>query len=431
MSQTSSAGQAAATAARPGHLRWLTVGPSLLVVWIVAMLDKSNISIVIANHGFLHDLGLTGKSVDLGLLATGLLLAYGITAPLWGLVVTRFGPRAACIACLLIWALASALAGLSATFGAILTFRIILGFGEAALYPVTLSLIANWFPLRERAKATAFWWNGTMIGPMIGGAVITSLILAFGWRGQFYFLAALAVVLPLPMVVFLVRDRPAQHPAVGPAEARLIEAGAIEQETASPGRLVRTGTSNVLRNFRFWLVTIAITANAVFFWGWSTWLPTYLKTARHFSFSASGYLTVLIYGSAVVTIVALSYVSDRIFRRAPLAAAGWILGGAFLMAAGLVHSAVASIVFLVLSLCGQQAGISGAESLMHSIVASRDMAHTQGVRSFVSQTISALSPAALGFIVGSSNNFIGAFGVLAAAVLVSAGCMAVLIREGF
>jgi MFS family permease len=60
-------------------------------------------SLVIANHGFLHDLGLTGRSFDLGLLATGMLLAYGITAPLWGLVVTRIGPRAACIACLLIW----------------------------------------------------------------------------------------------------------------------------------------------------------------------------------------------------------------------------------------------------------------------------------------------------------------------------------------
>ena len=70
-------------------------------------------------------------------------------------------------------------------------------------------------------------------------------------------------------------------------------------------------------------------------------------------------------------------------------------------------------------------------AVFDSIVASRDMAHSQGVRTFVSQIIGALSPAALGIIVGSSNNFTAAFAVLAAAVLVSAGCMAVLIREGF
>jgi sugar phosphate permease len=431
VSQASRVGQASVTTTGRGHVRWLTTGPSLLAVWIVAMLDKSNISIVIANHGFLQNLGLSGKSFELGMLATGMLLAYGITAPLWGFAVSRFGPRASCIACLVIWAVASGLAGLSVSYGELLAFRIILGVGEAALYPVTLSLVANWFPLRERAKATAFWWNGTMIGPMIGGAVVTSLIAAFGWRGQFYSLAALAIILPLPMIVFLVRDRPAQHPSVRPEEAALIAAGAVEQEEGSPGRLLRTGTANVLRNFRFWLVTIAISANAVFFWGWSTWLPTYLKTVRHFSFSTAGYLTVLIYGAAVITIVALSYLSDKIFRRAPLAVAGWVLGGVFLIVAGLVPSATLSIVFLILSLCGQQAGISGAETLMHSIVASRDMAHSQGVRTFVSQIIGALSPAALGIIVGASNNFTAAFAVLAAAVLVSAGCMAVLIREGF
>ena len=66
---------------------------------------------------------------------------------------------------------------------------------------------------------------------------------------------------------------------------------------------------------------IAISSNAIFFWGWSGWLPTYLRTARHFTFSTSGYLTFVIYGFAVVTILVVGRVSDRVFRRAPLA--GW------------------------------------------------------------------------------------------------------------
>lgn len=426
----SNTGVFAPTPDKTSRIRWQTVGPSLLVVWIVAMLDKSNISLVIADKGFLQEFGLSGKTFELGLLATGLLVVYGLTAPVWGFLTSKLGARATCIVSLVIWAGACVFSAVSMNYGELLSSRLILGFGEAALYPVTLTLVADWFPLRERARATAFWWNGTMIGPMIGGVVITSLIVAFGWRGQFVFLAALALALPVPMIAFLVRDRPAQHPRVSPAERALIEEGSLENEAGHLGRLSREGPSDTLRNFRFWLVTIAIGTNAVFFWGWSTWLPTYLKDARHFSFSVSGYLTVVIYGAAIVTIVVTSHFSDRLFRRAPLAVGGWVLGGVFLITAGLVPDSTLSVVFIVLSLCGQQVGILNAESVMHSIVVGRNMARSQGVRSFVSQTVTAFSPAALGAVVAVTHSFFLVFVILMIAVLLSAGCMAILIRDG-
>src|SRR6204780_1854136 len=160
-----------------------------------------------------------------------------------------------------------------------------------------------------------------MIGPMLTGLVVTALIVNFGWRGQFYALGILALILPLPMVWFLGRDKPEQHPAVNAAEADLIEAGAIGKTDDRPG-LIPKAVSSVWTSRRFWLMTIAISANAIFFWGWSGWLPTYLRTERHFAFSTSGTLTFVIYGFAVVTILTVGRVSDRVFRRAPLAGVG-------------------------------------------------------------------------------------------------------------
>src|SRR5260370_6379502 len=93
----------------------------------------------------------------------------------------------------------------------LLASRIGLGAGEAACYPVTLALVANWFALRERGKATSYWWIGTMIAPMLTALLVTSLIVYFGWRGQFYVLGVLALILPLPMVWCLVRDTLVQH----------------------------------------------------------------------------------------------------------------------------------------------------------------------------------------------------------------------------
>ena len=67
----------------------------------------------------------------------------------------------------------------------------------------------------------------------------------------------------------------------------------------------------------------AICFNSIAFWGWSVWLPTYLKTTRHFTFSRAGYLTFVIYGCATLTIIVMGLLSDRIFR--------WALSGVFLL----------------------------------------------------------------------------------------------------
>src|SRR5258708_32238195 len=79
-----------------------------------------------------------------------------------------------------IWAVTCFWYGVAESYDMLLASRIGLGAGEAACYPITLALVANWFALRERGKATSYWWIGTMIGPMLTGIVITGLIVAVG-----------------------------------------------------------------------------------------------------------------------------------------------------------------------------------------------------------------------------------------------------------
>jgi MFS family permease len=423
-------GQTAAIAVAT-RVRWTYIAPTLLIYWIISMFDKSNISLVMADPKFLDEMQLVGKSELLGWLASSMFISYSLAAPLWGWAVTRYGPRTTTMASLVIWALTCFWSALSASYGMLLASRVGLGIGEAACYPVTLALVANWFALRERGKATSYWWIGTMIGPMLTGLLVTALIVNFGWRGQFYALGVLALLLPLPMVWFLVRDKPELHPAVNKAEADLVQAGAIEHNDDAPGRILKSVTS-VWRNHRFWLMVLAISCNAIFFWGWSIWLPTYLRSARHFTFSTSGYLTFVIYGFAVVTILVIGRISDRVFRRAPFAGVGWFGAAIFLMAAALAPDATWSVVLMICALCSQQVGISCAEMLMHSVIGTADMGKSQGVRALVTQMTGALSPLMIGYILAySGGGFIAPFAVLSAAVVVSAGCMIALTKEGF
>ncbi len=421
----------AAELAAATRVRWTYVAPTLLVFWIISMFDKSNISLVMADPKFLGEMQLAGQTKLLGWLASGMFISYSLAAPLWGWAVTRYGPRYSIMASLVVWALTCFWSGLAQSYGMLLASRVGLGVGEAACYPVTLALVANWFALRERGKATSYWWIGTMIGPMLTGLIVTGLIVAVGWRGQFYALGVLALVLPLPMVWFLVRDRPEQHPAVNAAETALVHDGAIEQNDDAPGRILR-GVSSVWRNHRFWLMVVAISCNAIFFWGWSIWLPTYLRMARQFAFSTSGYLTFVIYGFAVVTILIIGRVSDRVFRRAPFAGLGWASAALFLMAAALAPNATWSVVLMICALCAQQVGISCAEMLMHSVIGTADMGKSQGVRALITQMTGALSPLMIGYILAySGGGFVAPFAVLSVAVVISAACMIALTKEGF
>lgn len=412
------------------RVRWLRIAPTLFVFWLVSQIDKSNLSIVMNDPTFLHDLGLVGQQIKLGWLSSGLFLAYGLCAPLWGFAVDRYGPRLIGVIVLVVVAIACFWSATARDYSALLASRIALGAGEAALFPMTLALVANWFALKERGRATSVWWIGALIGPSLVALIVTPLIVTVGWRWQFVAVGILALALPVPMLLWMVRDRPDQHRGANAGEVALVADGSLERNTDAPGRAYKD-SKNDWGNYRFWLVTIALGANATFYWGWAIWLPTYLRTARHFSFSASGYLTFVIYSFAVVAILAMTQLSDRIFRRAPLAGWGWVFAAAFLVGAALAPNPVVSLILMTCTLCTQQVGASCAETLMHSVVAARKMGRMQGLRAFVAQVASGLSPAMIGYIVEWTGGFSGAFIALAGAMALAAGCMLVLTAEGF
>ena len=236
MSVTSAQAESALQGGAATNIRWTHVAPTLLIIWIVSMFDKSNMAIVMNDQNFLNELGLAGQQGKLGWLSSGLFLAYGICAPLWGWVVDRVGARRTCALSLIVWALTCFWSGVAADYDRLLWSRIVLGAGEAVLYPFTLAVVANWFALKERGRATSFWWIGTMIGPMLVGLVITGVILAVGWRWQFHAMGILALILPLPMVWFLITDHPQEHRSTNAAEIELIVQGALENNEGAPGK---------------------------------------------------------------------------------------------------------------------------------------------------------------------------------------------------
>ena len=188
------------------------VAPSLLFLWIVGQIDKTNISLIIANEGFLKELHLVGRNADLGALMGTFLVGYGIAIFLWGFLVDRFGPRVCAIIGIVCWGGCLLLSSRATSIGQLLALRFFLGVAEGNLWPVGNALTNRWFPVREHSRAQAFWITGSSLGTAIGVPIVTNLILATGWRNT---LVALAVISLLPVILLaFISNRPREQKGI-------------------------------------------------------------------------------------------------------------------------------------------------------------------------------------------------------------------------
>src|ERR1039458_1457345 len=74
-------------------IRWSRINLTMLVLWIVTMIDKTNLGVLIANKQFLNDFGLAMKPVSIGLLLSSVMYGYLLGSIGWGFVVDRLGAR--------------------------------------------------------------------------------------------------------------------------------------------------------------------------------------------------------------------------------------------------------------------------------------------------------------------------------------------------
>jgi sugar phosphate permease len=202
------------------------------------------------------------------------------------------------------------------------------------------------------------------------------------------------------MILFLMKDRPRQHRWVSETEAKIIDGGVLAKTDEVPKAETKAG---FLGNYRFWLATLCWGFNNIYFWGWSTWMPTYFQTVRHFSFKSAGYIYSLSWIFMLAATLLVGYFSDRLMRRGPFAGFGYLLAGSLIFVGGsIVTDAYWAVVVLVIAGCFQGIGYSMLQALFHSIVPERSMASALGIAGGVSQLLSAASPALIGFMLGTS-----------------------------
>lgn len=101
------------------------------------------------------------------------LLSISVTTPIWGKLADLTGRKKIFIIGVTIFLIGSALSGLSQNMGQLIFFRAIQGIGAGAINPMTFTIVADVFNLRQRARVqgliSAMWGIAAVLGPLTGG----------------------------------------------------------------------------------------------------------------------------------------------------------------------------------------------------------------------------------------------------------------------
>ncbi|MFN3230379.1 MAG: spinster family MFS transporter, partial [Asticcacaulis sp.] len=159
-----------------------------------------------------------------------------------------------------------ALCGFTHTFWQLFLARMGVGVGEAGGVAPAYSLISDYFPPKERARAMAVYSFGIPIGSALGilfGGLLASLV---DWR--FAFMAVgFAGLLIAPVFRLMVKDPPRGQYDPKP------EPGSPAAKAAPIGVVLST----ILPKPSFWLISFGASCSSILGYGLIFWLPSFFQ----------------------------------------------------------------------------------------------------------------------------------------------------------
>jgi ACS family glucarate transporter-like MFS transporter len=290
----------------------------VLIFWVFVMsaisyLDRVNISIAV--KWIEKDFGI--NDIQMGWVFLSFSLAYALFQAPGGRLADKYGPRIIVGIGVVWWSVftaATAMIPVGLTFSllALMAVRVILGAGEAVVFPASNQLVSKWIPSSERGLANGLIFAGVGAGAGVSPTLITWIIGKWGWHMSFYVSALIGLAAGVVWYL-LARDTPKAHPWVKKKELDLIEAGLTVKATAA--KPVSAPWGRILRNRSLWLITVSYFAYGYTAWIFFTWFFKYVNEVRGLNLKDSA-----IYGSLPFLAMALcsplgGFISDILTRR--------------------------------------------------------------------------------------------------------------------
>src|SRR5207302_6515331 len=161
------------------------------------------------------------NDTQLGLIAGGFIIVYTAMSPVFGTLGDRRARPPLIALGVMIWSVATTLAGFARGFGSLLAARSTVGVGEAAYGTIAPALLADAFPFEKRGRVLSIFFAAIPVGSAAGYILGDVVNQHFGWRAAFWIAGAPGVLLAMLLVAVKDPPRGLQDAAFKEGQARV------------------------------------------------------------------------------------------------------------------------------------------------------------------------------------------------------------------
>ena len=246
-------------AERGGRYRYVVLA-MLILAYTFNFLDRQVLGIL--KEPIKHDLGLTDTQLGVmgGVAFAALYTTLGVPIAWLADRVSRTWIMTAALA---LWSAFTMTCGLAGGFWSLFAARMGVGVGEAGGVAPAYSLISDYFPSTQRARALAAYSFGIPLGTALG-VLFGGLIAAYvNWRWAFVSVGAAGLLLA-PVFKWVVKD---------PVRGGLDSAAGVPVANIAPR--FNAVLATVFPKPSFWLLAFGAASSSICGYGVAFWLPSF------------------------------------------------------------------------------------------------------------------------------------------------------------
>jgi MFS family permease len=399
---------------------------------MIGYMDRVNISV--GQQALHHTFGLT--TVSFGYLLGAYSWTYAMLQLPSGVLLDRLGLKRVGMVSSFVWSVATFATAASQGMVSLFSSRLLLGVGEAPIFPLSAKAVGQWFPEKERGLPTAVFDAAAKFSPAIGIPFVGLLLLHFGWRFSFAFTGVLS--LSYFALFACIYRNPADDTHLSAAERAYIESdhgdrGLADGESTAPSYPL----GYLLRQRKILGAMIGFAAYNYSFYLLLTWLPSYAAAGLHLSpvhavwaasipwFFAGG-IDIAVGGWLVDALIRRGHDADRVRRTVLLLGMACGLG---IVGPAFTHHPVPALLSLSVGLGGLSAAAPVGWSLPSILAPNHSTGKVGGIMNFGSQISAITAPVITGYLTSWTHTFAAAFALAAFFLLIGIASYALLLGK--
>ena len=343
------AGSVEKSAIRKVYLRLL---PIALLTYFLCYVDRINVGF--AALTMRGDLGMS--ATDFGFAAGTFYWGYFIFEVPSNIIMEKVGARRWIARIMITWGLLAAATAFSTGAQSFAIIRFFLGLAEAGFFPGIILYFTYWFPHYHHARIMSGFLVGLPIAVAAGAPISTAMLSLDGWLGlrgwqHMYILEGIPTVLIGILVLFVLTDKPEQAKFLTVEEKAWL-AGQLASERRAKDAVRKISLWQSFFNPKVMLLSLNYLGIVTASLGMLIFIPQIIKSIGVTSNMTVGWLTMIPYLCAAVSLVVWGHISDRMNERRWNLFWTCILSTAGLVMAGLTMGTWWALLGMTIAACG-------------------------------------------------------------------------------